>query len=102
MIDICFSELTSNKLNFSVIGHSSTDKGKDIVCAAVSALTQTFLRGIENNLKAKFQGEFQTGKCNLSIEVPVEFSQEFKIICEIFKDGFYKIAESYPEQVKLN
>ena len=102
MICICFSELASNKLKFSVIGHSSTEKGKDIVCSAVSALTQTFLRGIEKNLKAKFQGDFLTGNCNLSIEVPKEFSNEFKIICEIFRDGFYKISESYPEQVKMN
>ena len=102
MIDICFSEPASNKLKFSVKGHSSTDKGKDIVCAAVSTLTQTFLRGIEKNLKAKFKGEFQTGNCDLIIEIPSEFSQEFKIICDIFRDGFYKISESYPEQVKLN
>lgn len=102
MIDICFSELASNKLKFSVIGHSSTEKGKDIVCSAVSALTQTFVRGIEKNLKARFKGEFLSGKCNLSIEVPVENSEKFKIICEIFKDGFYKISESYPEQVKMN
>ena len=102
MIDICFSEIASNKLKFSVIGHSSSEKGKDIICAGVSALTQTFIRGIEKNLNAKFIGEFQPGKCNLTIEVPNEFSKEFKIICEIFRDGFNKISESYPEQVKLN
>jgi uncharacterized protein YsxB (DUF464 family) len=102
MISICFSELASNKLKLSIIGHSSTDKGNDIVCSAVSALTQTFVRGIEKNLKARFKGEFLSGKCNLSIEVPEENSEKFKIICDIFKDGFSKISESYPEQVKMN
>ena len=102
MIVIGFSEQACNRLNFSVIGHSSNEKGKDIVCSAVSALTQTFVRGIEKNLKAKFKGEFQSGNCDLSIEVPEENSEKFKIICDIFKDGFYKISESYPEQVKMN
>lgn len=102
MIEICFSKLASNKLKFSVTGHSSTDKGKDIVCSAVSALTQTFVRGIEKNLKARFKGQFLSGNCNLSVEVPEENSEKFKIICDIFKDGFYKISESYPEQVKMN
>ena len=102
MIAVCFSETAENKVDFSVNGHSSTNKGSDIVCAAVSALTQTFVRGIEKNLNAKFKGEFLTGRCNLQIEVPKERSKEFKVICEIFKEGFHKIAESYPEQVKLN
>lgn len=102
MITVSFSEIASNKLHLAVIGHSSANRGKDIVCSAVSALTQTFLRGIEKNLEAKFNGLFQSGECNLLIEVPVERSQEFGIICKIFKDGFQEIAKSYSEQVKLN
>jgi uncharacterized protein YsxB (DUF464 family) len=102
MIDICFSEIALNKIEFIIKGHSSNNKGKDIVCSAVSALAQTFLRGIENNLKAKFQGKFLSGDCDLIIEVPNKFSQEFKIVCNIFKEGFHKISESYPEQVNLN
>ncbi|MBQ2593985.1 MAG: ribosomal-processing cysteine protease Prp [Candidatus Riflebacteria bacterium] len=102
MIVISFSEVASNKLELTVKGHSSNRKGEDIVCAAVSALTQTFVRGIEKNLKAEFKGKFQSGDCELLIEVPKESAKEFKIISEIFKEGFHKISESYPEQVKLN
>ena len=83
MINICFSELAFNKIELIIKGHSSNNKGKDIVCAAVSALTQTFIRGIEKNLEAKFQGNFLSGNCNLLIEVPNKFSQEFKIVCNI-------------------
>ena len=102
MIVISFSEIALNQLEFSVKGHSSNRKGEDIVCAAVSALTQTFIRGLEKNLKAEFKGKFRSGDCELLIEVPRESAREFKIISEIFKEGFHKIAESYPEQVKLN
>jgi uncharacterized protein YsxB (DUF464 family) len=102
MIVISFSEIASNKLELIIKGHSSSRKGEDIVCAAVSALTQTFVRGIEKNLKANFKGIFQSGNCELLIEVPIELTREFKIISEIFKEGFHKISESYPEQVKLN
>jgi uncharacterized protein YsxB (DUF464 family) len=101
MINICFSELAFNKIELIIKGHSSNNKGKDIVCAAVSALTQTFIRGIEKNLEAKLQGNFLTGNCDLLIEVPNKFSQEFRIVCNIFKEGFHKISESYPEQVNL-
>ncbi len=102
MIVISFSEIASNRLEFTVTGHSSNNRGKDIVCAAVSTLVQTFIRGIEKNLNAKLKGKFQSGDCKLLIEVPEKLAQEFKIISEIFKEGFHKIAESYPEQVKLN
>ena len=102
MITVSFPEILTCSLHFVVLGHSSVNKGNDIVCAAVSALTQTFLRGIEKNLNAEFKGEFLSGKCDLSIEVPEESEKEFKIICEVFRDGFREIAKAYPEQVKLN
>ena len=102
MIVISFSEIASNQLEFSVKGHSSNRKGEDIVCAAVSVLTQTFIRGIEKSLKAKFKGKFLAGDCELLIEVPKEKAEDLKLICEIFKEGFHKISEYYPEQVKLN
>ena len=101
MIVISFSEISSNKLEFSVKGHSSNNRGKDVICAAVSALTQTFVRGLEKNLKARLKGNFLSGNCELMIEIPENLEQEFKIVVEIFKDGFRKIAETYSEQVKL-
>ena len=102
MITVSFPEIKAGHLHLKVEGHSSVNKGNDIVCAAVSALTQTFLRGIEKNLKAEFKGEFQSGKCDLLIEVPKFSEDKFEIICEVFRDGFREIAKSYPEQVKLN
>ncbi len=102
MISVCFSEIDSNKLEFKVLGHSSNNKGNDIVCSAVSALTQTYIRGIENHLDAKLKGNFESGNCELLIEVPETISDKLKIVSEIFKDGFRKISESYPKQLKLN
>ena len=103
MISVVISKHQDKYINVTLNGHAGyADHGQDIVCSAVSALTQTFVRGIEKNLKARFKGEFLSGNCNLSIEVPKENSEKFKIICDIFKDGFSKISESYPEQVKMN
>lgn len=101
MITVCFSDCSQNKVILKVKGHSSEDKGNDIVCAAISALTDTFLRGLETNLKAQLKGSFKPGDCDVMAEVSGNRAKEFKIICEIFKNGFHKISESYPEQVKL-
>lgn len=101
MVDVSFSEISETKLHFLISGHCSNNKGNDIVCAAVSALAQTFLRGIELSLNATFAGDFKSGDCNLLIEVPKDKAREFKIICEIFKNGFHEISKSYPERVNL-
>ena len=40
-------------IGYSAIGHSGyAEAGADIVCAAISALTQTMLNGLKNVLKA--------------------------------------------------
>lgn len=101
MITVSFPKVVTNRFHFTVLGHSSEHKGYDIVCASVSTLVQTYLRGLERNLNAEFVGNFQAGNCDLEITIPENKVNEFKIISEVFRDGFRDIAVAYPEQVKL-
>lgn len=102
MILVDFTE-DDKGVSLKVSGHSGqADKGKDIVCAAVSALIQTFAGGVEGELKAVLGGNLDAGNCNIRVEVTKNRLQELKAVYKVFKFGFRKIAESYPEQVKLN
>ncbi|PKL48917.1 MAG: hypothetical protein CVV42_07950 [Candidatus Riflebacteria bacterium HGW-Riflebacteria-2] len=102
MILVDFTE-DDKGVRLRVSGHSSqADKGKDIVCAAVSALIQTFAGGVENELKAVLEGNLEAGNCDLRVNVTENRHQEMTAVYNVFKFGFRKIAESYPEQVKLN
>jgi uncharacterized protein YsxB (DUF464 family) len=101
MILVDFAE-DGKGVSLSVSGHSyHSDPGKDIVCAAISALIQTFAGGVESELAAELSGHFETGDCDLRIEVNESQQQRLKDVYKVFKFGFRKIAESYPEQVKL-
>lgn len=103
MIVVDFPETSENQVSLRVVGHSGqAAKGFDIVCSAVSALVQTFIGGLEEELEAQLQGEVGVGSCNLLIRVPEANAEKFRAVCKVFKYGFRKIAESYPEHVQLN
>lgn len=102
MIRIDFSEVADGNVSLSITGHSgSAEKGKDIVCAAVSALAQTFAAGLEKELKAVITGQISDGDFQLQAKVPSEVEKELKILYNVFKFGFQKISQSYPEHVQL-
>ncbi|HNX76147.1 MAG TPA: ribosomal-processing cysteine protease Prp [Candidatus Rifleibacterium sp.] len=103
MIEVDFSVVSAGQVALKVTGHSGmADKGYDIVCAAVSTLVQTLTGGLEKVLDAKVEGALVAGSCDLSIRVPETEQQGLEVVCQVFKFGFRKIAESYPDHVKLN
>jgi hypothetical protein len=102
MIEIDFPVPSSGQVRLRVKGHSNlAGKGNDIVCAAVSALTQTFAAGVQRQLDGKVNGKLTSGDCDLEIQVSKIKSQSLEEICSIFRFGFEKIKESYPKQVNL-
>lgn len=103
MIVVDFPEASGCQVSLRVTGHSGkAEKGFDIVCSAISALVQTFVGGVEEVLGAELDGKLGTGSCQLLVKVPEGCSEKLEAICKVFKFGFRKIAESYPEHVKLN
>jgi len=103
MIEIDFPPPDGCQLKLTVKGHSgSENSGRDVVCASVSALLQTFVVGVETEVDGKVFGTYESGNCDLIIKVPDEKQSLFKSVSEIFRFGFRKIAESYPEHVEVN
>lgn len=102
MIVVDFPEPTEGFLKLKVSGHAGKSaRGYDIVCSAVSTLTQTLAGGIQNGLEAEVSGRLDSGDTELLIRVEPENSEALKLVCKVFRFGFQKISESYPEHVKM-
>ena len=94
---------------YTIKGHANYDSyGKDIVCAAISVLSQTTLLslvevcGLEENT-IKYSIDEKTGF--LDVELP-EKIEKFKldktqILLESLVVGINSVIESYPEYVAL-
>ena len=86
-----------------IIGHANYDDiGKDIVCAAVSALFQTFLLTMDKikaETKDKYIYDIKTGESVIMFHE--EKSQEAQLLIKSLFIGLEAIAESYPENVRI-
>ncbi len=82
-----------------ISGHAGyAELGKDIVCAGVTALTQTLIQSIENLTDDKIEYRISPGK------VEVEYgnlSEKSKTLVDSFFVGICLIAEEFPEYVKV-
>lgn len=82
-----------------ISGHAGyAEYGKDIVCAGVTALTQTLIQSIENLTDDEIEYRISPGK------VEVEYgnlSEKSKTLVDSFFIGICLIAEEFPEHVKV-
>jgi len=82
-----------------ISGHAGyAEYGKDIVCAGVTALTQTLIQSIENLTDDEIEYRISPGK------VEVEYgnlSEKSKTLVDSFFVGICLIAEEFPEYVKV-
>jgi hypothetical protein len=89
---------------FSVLGHSDySSRGSDIVCSAVSALSQTALLAL--NEVAGITPIYTKKDGLLECRVPQDIVQKTLLTCQvIFKTillGIENIAEQYPDFVEI-
>jgi uncharacterized protein YsxB (DUF464 family) len=102
MVEISFSE-DSDYRRIVVDGHAGyAEKGKDIICAAVSALVLTykeFMVDLEQEGKARvnsyleIDGHIDIASDNISIESQTAYA--------ITKSGLENISYTYPGNVKI-
>lgn len=95
-------------LGFKIKGHAEyADYGKDIVCAAVSVLSQTSLMSLvevcgidEDSIDYKID---ETGylEVNLPRNLNIETLKISQIVLKTFELGIISIIESYPNNVTL-
>jgi uncharacterized protein YsxB (DUF464 family) len=102
MTKIYIAEIGPNVL-FECTGHSGYgEKGKDIVCAAVSILSQTFaLLCMELEQERKIQvNEAYIGSGRIRISIKDSDGCTMYPV-KMLKTGFSRLCEEYPENVSF-
>jgi hypothetical protein len=86
-----------------VTGHGGGREGSDIVCAAVSAVTQTALAGLLYHLEGNVLHKMSKGQIFISIPPQVSgFKLEVsQIILSTMLLGLEQVAGQYPEKIRI-
>jgi hypothetical protein len=91
-------------VNITISGHAGNDsKGRDIVCAAVSALSQTLILSIERLVKAEQSVKVRDGVLSSTLQPASEQAEEtkLKLLIESFLIGILEIQREYPDRIKI-
>lgn len=87
------------KDGITVNGHANyAETGKDIVCAGVTALTQTLIRALEGLTKDEIEYEVSPGRADIHYG---NLSEEGKLLVDSFFIGVCSIADEFPENVTI-
>lgn len=89
---------------FTVKGHSgSAPDGKDIICAAVSAIVQTALIGLDEVAKIGNTYSISDGfvECRLPDDLDSDRFYKAQIIIRVMRLGLESIAEQYHDFVRI-
>ena len=102
MIEIVIYEGKNGRISaFRVHGHSGTaPRGRDIVCAGVSALAQTALLGLGRHLHREVSYKIDpSGDLQMKlVEAPDDFTEA---ILKTMRLGLEEIAKASPNAVRL-
>ena len=87
-------------------GHTGyAHAGADIVCAAISALTQSTLNGLQNVLKAPVMFEIDDRRAFIEAELTPEASEEqiqqAQLLLVTLLEGLQAIQRGYPRNVRI-
>ena len=94
-----------NIVGFSCKGHARyAEKGADIVCAGISALTMSTISGLQQltQLKLRIKGNLDQGRlaCNWE-NIPTEIDHA-NLIVKVMIIGLNDIATQYPAFLKVS
>lgn len=80
-------------------GHAGyAARGQDIVCAGVTALTQTLVESIEGLTGNEIKYDMSPGRVDIKIKDPDEDAQ---LLMDSFLVGIEMIADEFPEYVRV-
>ena len=89
---------------FTVLGHAGyAEYGEDIVCSAVSALTQAAAMGLGEYLNAVGEMKIQEGEMRLMLKkgLPESEALQARAILEAMRLGLMGIMEEYPGHIEI-
>ena len=87
------------KDEIEINGHANyAEAGKDIVCAGVTALTQTLIRSLEHLTRDEIKYEISPGRADIHCG---DLSEEGKLLVDSFFIGICQIADEFPDHVRI-
>lgn len=90
-------EVSRSKEIIRICGHAGyAEHGKDIVCAAVTALSQTLIMSVEELTDDEIQCEISPGRAEIHYR---DLSEAGKLLVDSFFIGIERIAEAFPQNV---
>ena len=92
-------------VGFELTGHADQGvEGEDIVCAGISAITETALLGITDVLKLDAAWTQSEGclSCELSRETPPEEMEKAAIVFNTMIAGLTSLQQAYPKSLKFS
>lgn len=83
----------------TVSGHAGyAETGKDIVCAGVTALTQTLIKSIADLTEDKIKYEVSLGRADIYYG---DLSEAGKLLIDSFFIGICHIADEFPDYIRI-
>lgn len=106
MTNVTLKLRNENIISFEVSGHTGYDNaGKDIVCAAISSITQSACLGIVKVLKINAQIKKNDKQGYLKLTLPENISNEMldkaQIILNTMKISLQDLLFDYGDYIKL-
>ena len=87
------------KDGIEVSGHANyAEAGKDIVCAGMTALTQTLIRSMQGLTRDEIEYEVSPGRADIHYR---NLSEEGRLLIDSFFIGVCLIADEFPEYVRI-
>lgn len=92
-------EVSVREDGIAIEGHAGyAEVGKDIVCAGVTALTQTLIKSIEDLTSDKIRYDIMPGKADIYFR---NLSEAGKLLVDSFFLGICQIVAEFSEYVKI-
>lgn len=105
MVEVTVYSHKGRTAGFSLKGHAERGEyGSDIVCAAISAVSQTAILGITDVLKSQAGIVRESGNCSCILRETASEQERDKasIIFDTMVCGLKSIRESDPEALKFS
>lgn len=92
-------EVSVRKDGITVSGHAGyAEAGKDIVCAGVTALTQTLIKSVEDLTHDQIKYDISPGRADIHFK---NLSERGNLLVDSFFLGICLIADDFPEYIKI-
>ena len=99
MIKVLIEKNDSIISSLEVSGHSNYDeKGKDIVCAGVSAIVVGGINALINENKKAIEYECKEGYARVLVK---NIDSNIEKILDVISTQLYTVEESYPKFIKI-